>query len=1376
MTSQRSCLLALVGAGVAWLPAAIHAQIVTDGTVGAAQTLVGPNYTIPQTLGTVSGDNLFHSFTSFNINAGQTANFTTTTASLDNVISRVTGGSVSNINGQLRLQALSGGSPDFWFINPAGVVFGAGASINVPGAFHVGTADYIAFPDGDFSATTPSGSTLSAAAPEAFGFLGTQSNDLVVNNNATLSLNNGSTLALAGGDITIDNATVSNFNGGDIEVTAVGTTVAEVPVGGSLPNTNGTLTVSEEGQIYTETNGAADAGDVTVMAGDITVDDKSDTSGGTAISTGNTSGSTGGSGGAVTVTATDTLTLRDGGQIAATTNASGDSGTITINADTLSIDNVDSGSWYTGALTNSYGSGDAQDITIDVSGRVTVLNAGEISTNVRNTGDAGWVNITADELYIDGQGSPWVTSIGSIVHSGGSGDASGVYMDISSDIWVYDGAEIRSSTWGNGDAGIVYIETGNLLVDRWSNSIVTGIHSNAESSSTGDAGIVYIDASGDIDVLNGAEIGTNTFASGDAGYVSIEGDDITLDGQGSSNFTGIASNADNGSSGTAGQVSITANGTLEIRDGSEIGSNTFGSGNAGQVVVNAADLLIDRDGSSSFTGIASETAASSLGDGGSVSVTVDNTLTLEDGGQITSNTYGVGDAGAVTVNTQDLMIDGQGSSNFTGLGSTAEIGSSGHAGTISVTASGDVTIQDGGGIISDTWENGNAGSVSLDADTLTIDGMGSSLFTGIGTNAKSGSTGDAGFLFLSITNAITMDDGAQISSNTNGAGDAGYIGVDAASLDADGGSSSQLTGIITLADTASSGDAGYLDIDIDDIRLTNGAVISSDTRSSGDAGYVDVDAVNVYVEGENIFGDAGGITSNTRGTGTAGGVSLTVDDTLTLIGGGVVSSDNWSNGDAGAVVVSAGNIFIDDRGSSSTWTGISSDTVGTTGDAGYVSVTASGNVNLVNDGAISSATYGTGDAGYVEVSAGNLSLRDGAAIGSDNTSTGTGDAGYVNVSASNITIDASNGDWTGISSDAVGAVGDAGDVAVSASNTLSMLNGGVISSDTYDSGIAGDVTVNAGTINMQSGSDISAQARTGSSGQTGNVNVTATNQLLMSGDAEISIANRATVATPSLLTPTTLTVTAPSITLDNADITARSTGNVDASNIIVNAGNSLIMRAVSGITTSANDGNGGAISIVSGNLVRLNDSQISTSVTGLTGDGGNINLSADTLILNTGFIQANTAAANASGGDVSINVDTLLASLNTLHVGGRNAFTFQPGVPGFNVIQAAAPTGVSGVVSISTPLVDLSASLRGLNAALVDSGGLGRSPCAVGGGSSLAAAGHGGLPPSASGLARADGGAASNGNAGGISNAGHRVSVQLASAHSPDRMPECVPL
>ena len=93
------------------------AQIVTDGSVGQQLSLDGLDVEITEGLGTRSGNNLFHSFQTFNIGAGGSATFTGA-ADIGNVISRVTGGDVSTIQGVLRSQV---GTADFYFINPAGV-------------------------------------------------------------------------------------------------------------------------------------------------------------------------------------------------------------------------------------------------------------------------------------------------------------------------------------------------------------------------------------------------------------------------------------------------------------------------------------------------------------------------------------------------------------------------------------------------------------------------------------------------------------------------------------------------------------------------------------------------------------------------------------------------------------------------------------------------------------------------------------------------------------------------------------------------------------------------------------------------------------------------------------------------------------------------------------------------------------------------------------------------------------------------------------------------------------------------------------------------------------------------------------------------------
>jgi hypothetical protein len=141
----------------------------------------------------------------------------------------------------------------------------------------------------------------------------------------------------------------------------------------------------------------------------------------------------------------------------------------------------------------------------------------------------------------------------------------------------------------------------------------------------------------------------------------------------------------------------------------------------------------------------------------------------------------------------------------------------------------------------------------------------------------------------------------------------------------------------------------------------------------------------------------------------------------------------------------------------------------------------------------------------------------------------------------------------------------------------------------------------------------------------------------------------------------------------------------------------------------------------------------SGTVTGF-GNGGDIRIDADALVLQTGFIQANTDAQSASGGLIKLNVNTRVASGNTLFVGGQDPREFNPNLFAFNVIQAAAPTGISGAIQTTTPVLDLTGSLGRVSAQVLDGVALGRDPCQTNAASSLAVVGRGGLPASNRGL------------------------------------------
>ncbi|MEO8858133.1 MAG: filamentous hemagglutinin N-terminal domain-containing protein, partial [Burkholderiaceae bacterium] len=245
------------------LLASTSAQIRTDSSLGhAAQTLAGPAYTIPQSIGKIAGNNLFHSFEAFNIGSGQSANFTTSSPGLANVISRVTGGTLSQINGQLKLTPVSG-APNFFFINPAGVTFGAGASVDVPAAFHVSTANSVKFADGNFSADLGQTSTFSSAAPQAFGFLGTTRAPITVAEGATLSLPGSQSISLVAGDVELNNGRIASA-AGDIRVAALGQKAQDVAFSGTLAAGSGNLSIKNGGAVSASASSSDSAGSVKV--------------------------------------------------------------------------------------------------------------------------------------------------------------------------------------------------------------------------------------------------------------------------------------------------------------------------------------------------------------------------------------------------------------------------------------------------------------------------------------------------------------------------------------------------------------------------------------------------------------------------------------------------------------------------------------------------------------------------------------------------------------------------------------------------------------------------------------------------------------------------------------------------------------------------------------------------------------------------------------------------------------------------------------------------------------------------------------------------------------------------------------------------------
>lgn len=185
--------------------------LTNDGT-GTQVNRIGNRYDI--TGGRQAGRNLFHSFGQFNVEVGNIANFLAV-PDLRNILARVTGGSASYINGLIQV---TGGNPNLYLMNPAGIVFGQGASLNVPAAFIATTADRIIFPGGSFHASGVN--DYSKLAGEPIGFAFHRKDPAAIINEGNLSVQPGKSVSLIAGQV---------INTGKVQAPGGNITLAAVP-------------------------------------------------------------------------------------------------------------------------------------------------------------------------------------------------------------------------------------------------------------------------------------------------------------------------------------------------------------------------------------------------------------------------------------------------------------------------------------------------------------------------------------------------------------------------------------------------------------------------------------------------------------------------------------------------------------------------------------------------------------------------------------------------------------------------------------------------------------------------------------------------------------------------------------------------------------------------------------------------------------------------------------------------------------------------------------------------------------------------------------------------------------------------------------------
>ncbi|WP_455377295.1 beta strand repeat-containing protein, partial [Petrachloros mirabilis] len=1269
-----------------WLSLPAYAQTTAPITSSGLNTVVTTNGTVHDiTGGTRAGTNLFHSFGEFNVPTANIANFQNTQVNgvfpeTSNILSRVTGGNPSNIFGTI--QTTNFGSANLFLMNPAGIVFGPNATLNVGGSVHFTTADYLKLADGAVFNAVPNlaaDGLLTTAPVAAFGFLGSNPAAITVQG-SQLAVAEGKAISLIGGDITVQSGTLGDGTvqaahlsapAGQINVVSVASP-GEIlyPSFSSATNVNaqsftsmGNITLSEGSLLDVSAN---TAGTVRIRGGQLLIVDAT-----ISADTNDVSGAPT----AVDIKLTGDMSISDTrgvSAITAQTTGAGDAGDVEISSLNLTAITT-SDSALPGNLidTHTSGTGRAGSVTIDT-GTLRASSANPlfnfIETGTTAEGNGGNVTIVANNVQLQN------TAIDT-----GDGFARALFQEASGSA---GNLEITATT--------LQLNNAQLIADAFS--------AFADSQQ---AGNITLNVN-DINMTTGvvSAIGVNR-----GGAITINADQLVTD------FTIIESDT---LLNTGGGVTVNAR-VVELTNGSTLVSSTYGDGNAGDINVTGTDhvsLIGHAEGQNPLgltqpTGLYSNSFGffGSAGNSGNIFVTTPKLL-MTGGSRITAATASSGNGGNVTINAGTISISGEfpspGALEGTiwdiqplapsgifavTVGSESCTGLCGNAGTISIAAN-SLDLGSGAQINSSTNNTGQGGNVIISAaNTISLSGT---LSDGspVGIFSKSvGAEPDAGAggnITLTAGQSVTITDGAAVSASTSGPGNAGTIAIQADALTLDG-----FGQILANADVGSQGHGGNIDVQVREGFLGGGSTIATNTLGPGDAGNISLQAS----ERLTLTGFSGITTSAFdlgSGAGNAGAIRLTAP-TLEL-NGGVIISLSQGPGNAGNIILEAENVTAGEGSF------LSSETLGP-GQGGNISIHGVGgpgsrasDVTFSGGTTVTSSTSGDGQAGTITVQAERIVLTDSLL----NTSTvAAGAAGNIMINASESLQVASFSSLE--STSRVGSTGKAGDITIT-TPTATIEQGGFISTSTSGTGNAGNITVNTDSLNLLSGGQLTSSSTIDlapdappPSGAAGMVTVQG-----FAGPAQTILIDGAgsgifTVTQGSGAGGNISIAAAQSVTLSNgAAITASSTGTGDAGNIKINAGQQLTMRD-SSIITEAAQAAGGNIDIQAIQQVQLDNSTISTSVLGGSGGGGNITIDPVVISLqNNSSILAQAVFGN--GGNILLNTNLLLVDPSS-------------------VISASSQFGQSG--TIQSPTSNLAGTVGSLPSSLNKQQALQAQRCAV---------------------------------------------------------------
>ena len=605
--STKLKIVNMYGAGLVLttclFPLITSAQPIPDKTLPNNSEVNLNNNTYEINGGTVAGDNLFHSFEEFSVPTGTEALYNNN-STIQNIISRVTGSSISNIDGLLS----ANGNANLFFINPNGIIFGSNSSLNIGGSFIATTVDSLQFADGrEFSASNPQASPLlTISTPVGLQF-GNQMGD-ITNQSGKLSLNSGNTFALIGGNIDLEGGTIESFGNVEIASVAGSSQVKLIPIEAGWTLDYESVENFQDINLTQARNvidGELDPG-IILSGVEIQIKGKKvNIENGQSISVDKT----------LKIDTLDTLKIIG--------SADHDPNT------------------FTGLISQAFFDTDGGDIIINT-GRLVIQNGGLISSGVTGnfdmdtgelipaTGNGGDITINATESVELIDRSSAISS-----STAGFGSAGNITIN-TKDLSVSNEAMISSES--TGEIGSEQIATGlggEIQIDasesiRLNNGIIT-----SSTRGEGDnAGSLSLEADR-LSVLEGSEISVNALGSGLAGNLEIAANSIILDRSSLNAETRV---------GDEGNITLNDVDTLLLRNNSRITTNAFELATGGDITLDSEGIaLLDNS---------NITADAERGQGGNIQITTQGIL-REPNTNISADSE-LGIDGTVTFNTPDV--------------------------------------------------------------------------------------------------------------------------------------------------------------------------------------------------------------------------------------------------------------------------------------------------------------------------------------------------------------------------------------------------------------------------------------------------------------------------------------------------------------------------------------------------------------------------------------------------------------------------------------------------------------------------------------------------------------------------------------------------